>query len=328
MNIKQTVLKVFNSVGGMGALNRFNRNQAKVLLYHRFSDHNIPYRVQRSAFEKQVQYIAKNYHNVTMSTLVDVAAANKSQKNLLAVTVDDGYEDFFVHAYPILKKYNVPATLYVATDFVQRKASMLWPDELLYQLSHSVNKKLNILELGIERASGEVELSIESSDDVRKVWLLLAGKYCKYFSLDERVAFFKKLFEQTKVHTPNDIPDYKPISWPQLREISDAGIEIASHGCSHTILTKLTLNQCKHELEQSKKVLESQLQLPIKTFGYPNGQVGDYNDDIINEVKSAGYLGAAVAFDDGANASSNLFTLRRKVLNGSYIAFKRYLAGI
>ena len=79
-------------------------------------------RVTPLNFEKQMQYlIDNNWTFFTMSELVEKKAAlpNKS----IAITFDDGYEDNFTNAFPILKKYEVKATIYIVVDRHDREWS-------------------------------------------------------------------------------------------------------------------------------------------------------------------------------------------------------------
>lgn len=78
----------------------------------------------------------------------------------------------------------------------------------------------------------------------------------------------------------------KMLSADQLREMSDAGMEIGSHTCSHPDLSQLSFKQQLDELTRSKQLLEDLLQKPVTGFAYPFGR---YNEDTLKAVRAAGY---------------------------------------
>ena len=56
--------------------------------------------------------------------------------NPVLITIDDGYQDMFSYAYPVIKKFNLPATVFLATDFIE-KSTWLWSNRLEYILKNS-----------------------------------------------------------------------------------------------------------------------------------------------------------------------------------------------
>ena len=97
-------------------------DQPRILTYHMISKHKPKksskfnrLRVPPCEFEKQLKWLKKNnWHVVTMSELIE----NKNNLPLktVALTFDDGYEDNYLNAFPVLKKYNMKATLYLVVD--------------------------------------------------------------------------------------------------------------------------------------------------------------------------------------------------------------------
>jgi peptidoglycan/xylan/chitin deacetylase (PgdA/CDA1 family) len=95
-------------------------NCPRILMYHMVSSHkkNTKFnglRVEPIEFEKQIKYLVKNNWNFfTMSELVE--EKNNLPEKSIAITFDDGYEDNFTNAFPLLKKYGVKATIYIVVD--------------------------------------------------------------------------------------------------------------------------------------------------------------------------------------------------------------------
>jgi len=98
----------------------------RILMYHMIKEHTggkfKGLRVSPRMFEKQIKYLAENdWHFFTMSELI--AQKDRLPKRSVAITFDDGYEDNYIHALPILKKYGAKATVYLVVDRHNREWS-------------------------------------------------------------------------------------------------------------------------------------------------------------------------------------------------------------
>ncbi|MBN1585335.1 polysaccharide deacetylase family protein [Candidatus Uhrbacteria bacterium] len=81
------------------------------------------------------------------------------------------------------------------------------------------------------------------------------------------------------------------MTWENVRELADAGMEMGSHTVSHPFLTRISDAQVQNELKGSKRILEKKLSKKITSFAYPYG-AGAGTDRIVEAVKSAGYQAA------------------------------------
>lgn len=110
-------------------LTRHGRYILSVLCYHRINDvNNDDMTVSTKVFEHQVQLLKKNYHVISANELyglLDNGPRPKHKKNVL-ITFDDGYEDNFKNAFPILKKHACPAIFFVPTSYVGTAKSFIW----------------------------------------------------------------------------------------------------------------------------------------------------------------------------------------------------------
>ena len=116
------------------------------------------------------------------------------------------------------------------------------------------------------------------------------------------------------------------LTWEQLREMSQDGIAVGSHGLTHHRLTRLSLAQVKAEVTESKRVLEEKLGRAADWFCYPSGA---FTFEVVRLVQWAGYHGA-VSVRPGANAAgTHRFMLRRTEVSGEDALqdFERKMAG-
>ncbi len=86
---------------------------ARIVLYHSIAAGEL------SDFERQIIYYKKKYNVISLSELVNKLNKNMPVKGDLAITFDDGFKDNLVNAAPVLKKHGLPATFFIATDFVE-----------------------------------------------------------------------------------------------------------------------------------------------------------------------------------------------------------------
>jgi peptidoglycan/xylan/chitin deacetylase (PgdA/CDA1 family) len=79
------------------------------------------------------------------------------------------------------------------------------------------------------------------------------------------------------------------MDWGQLAEMAHAGMEIGSHGLSHSSLGKWPDGRAREEIVKSKEVIEQRLNIPCRHFAFPFGARGDYNSRLITLARQAGY---------------------------------------
>jgi hypothetical protein len=94
------------------------RSRARILVYHSISHDPLnPFSVSPPAFEAQVRRLAEAYHVISMDELASrIREGKEMPANAVAITLDDGLRDNYTFAYPILKKYGVPAMIYVVVE--------------------------------------------------------------------------------------------------------------------------------------------------------------------------------------------------------------------
>lgn len=104
-----------------------------ILCYHQFTEESESKNrmvVTRVEFERQMDYLASNDYQVL--TLSELSSFLDGKKELpiksVVITIDDGYKSYLEVAYPILKKYNFPSTMFVYPDFIGAGPALKWRD--------------------------------------------------------------------------------------------------------------------------------------------------------------------------------------------------------
>jgi peptidoglycan/xylan/chitin deacetylase (PgdA/CDA1 family) len=229
-----------------------------VLLYHRIADVKSDPRmicVKPDNFEAHIKYLKENYRPMRLTELSDAIKEKKIPHRAVVITFDDGYADNFTIAKPILEKYHVPATVFVATDMITNNHDFWW-DEIEY----------------IKQEKGEKEY-MEIHDKI---------KQC---SIREQASLV------TQYGRKVDDNDHRPLTQEQLRALESGGlIEVGSHTVFHTQLASQTLEDQEIEIFGSKDRLESAFKHKIPAFSYPFGEPHkDYTINTVNIVKALGY---------------------------------------
>jgi len=269
---------------------RFQDNQRSknerllILTYHNISEGSEfflkehPFKVRSvitiKQFETHLRVLKQKFCVLSLKDAVCEMKENKgSKKDLVAITFDDGYRSFYHLAFPLLKKYDLPATVFLPTDFINRKMTFWW-DRLSQVLSSDNIKKISRSTLFpiIGEELAEKFLDIERNLQERIDFLLELESYLIGLEdglIEEKVRGLQDIF------CPDgemDIFDEAlPLTWKQIKELSGFNIEFGSHTCSHLNLKNIPLEKIEREIAGSKREIESQTGKRVNCFAYPYG---------------------------------------------------------
>ncbi|HEX6512089.1 MAG TPA: polysaccharide deacetylase family protein [Chloroflexota bacterium] len=98
------------------------------------------------------------------------------------------------------------------------------------------------------------------------------------------------------------------MSWQQSQELRDAGIEIGAHTMDHVDLAIQPLAQARHQIGDSRSILQQRLNVPVDSFAYPSGR---YNATAVKLVADAGFSSAVTTNFGSRHTAANLLTLAR-----------------
>jgi peptidoglycan/xylan/chitin deacetylase (PgdA/CDA1 family) len=113
----------------LGGLMADGLQKVPILLYHDFSKtRSSKMKVLETSFEAQMRFLKENdYHVITLDRFLKFMEFKEQiPKKSVVITIDDGWKSLYTIAYPILKKYHFPASLFVYTDFVGGKKALTW----------------------------------------------------------------------------------------------------------------------------------------------------------------------------------------------------------
>jgi len=297
--MKALFLKTALSLGLDGPLRWLRRRQAVVLMYHGFTDRPsdgiVNYqgnRLQQSAFRRQLAFLKENCNVVSLRQIVASLSGGPALPDYaVALSIDDGYESVYTLGFPALREAKVPATLFVATQFVDERVP-LWPDRLEYAFAGAAGDPT-------ARRARLKALQVQAKD-------MLPSER------EELIAPVEAELGR-RLRLDDSAPEnYRPLTWAQCREMAESGLmEIGSHTHTHTIATLLGEEGAAAELTLSKRIVEQNLAKPCDLFCYPNGDYDDFSPVTARLLKEAGFRCGLTTVAGFVKPGSNPYTMLR-----------------
>lgn len=295
-----------------------NQNSLSIFLFHGviekknkgIRNYNLKH-IEKKSFLKIIKFLKSKGECLSIDQVYEIIKNNrKFPKNSFAITFDDGFENNFKVAVPILKKYNLKSTFYFSSEFVD-KNEMSWIDKVEYAFQKT-NKKKFLLpwKKKLSNIKDDKE-KILVLDNIRKV---LKNKNNN--KLIEQ--FVKNLFRNLnvkKISSLNNNLD-KKISWSNVKKLNKSNLfTIGGHSHKHISLTSIPFDQAKKQINISLKLFKKKAGIDLKHYSYPEGQRRDFNNNIIKYLKKKGIKTCPSAIHGYNNNRSNLFTLKRIFVN-------------
>lgn len=252
-----------------GALSPAGRRaRLSVLIYHRVLDRPDPYRrgdPTVAEFSWQMALLAREFTVLPLADAVARLAAGTLPARAACVTFDDGYRDNLTLAAPVLLRHGVPATFFVATDYLDGGA--MWNDRLIDAVAGAPEGMLDLADLDLPR----FELTDPASRQACLNALLPAVKHLEPARRADVVA---RISERCGLNAPPQLM----LSTPELQALHGQGFEIGAHTCSHPILTRQDDATARRELADGRARLGEITGVTPRLFAYPNGKPGDDYD--------------------------------------------------
>jgi peptidoglycan/xylan/chitin deacetylase (PgdA/CDA1 family) len=309
------------------------RPKPLILMYHRIADvpiDNWGLAVSAAHFEEQLQVLRRTRRPFPLTDFVRHLMAGTLPQNAVAVTFDDGYVDNLVAGKPRLVAADVPATVFLATGFLDRPGEFWW-DELARIILLEDGPR-NI-ELPIRGESIHIDLGTESTlrEEGAKRAVSLAKRQAALTPIWETIRLLEDderelIMAQLRSIYParGQVVQGRAMTGEEARELLAGGlVTIGAHTVTHPVLSRLETAAGHREVTESKLACEALIGGPVAGFAYP---YGDLNADARGAVKAAGFAFACSTQRGPASAASDVFTLPRiQVVNSGGDAFEQAL---
>jgi len=244
-----------------------------------------------------------------MDQVFHFCKGKKIPSKSFAITFDDGFQNNYNVALPILEKYNVPATIYITTDFVDRNL-MSWIDRIEWAFENKKNFKIKLpWELKYLEVSSTEE-KIRILDDIR-------NNVKNNYNIEPN-SFADDI--QTQLNFPKTKSNVsqldQKLSWQEINVLSNNPlISIGGHTHSHTIMSFMSRGDLRIEISKSLSLLKTRGGILTNHYSYPEGKKFSYNDKVIKELKNHGIICCPSAEEGLNKIGTNPFELKRIFVN-------------
>jgi len=304
--IKQIVAFLLNSIGIFSYLFLLKKQKKTFILsYHRVL--NSPQLkeifvqpgmfVLKRSFLKQLDILKRNFQIVSLREFVEIKRKGFSLGRCCAVTFDDGWHDNYTNVFPIIKEYQIPITIFLATNFIGSNR-LFWPEELTFYLQQPEIKSLIKLIPSLNRFSLQNGINTDYQLDN-------AIQTIKKFSLKER----EELFARFRSISPMPKINRILLNWEEAKEMQSSGfVCFGAHTANHVILDQVSLHEAENEIILSKSDIENYLGSRSDLFAYPNG---NYNAHLKDIIKRNDFSAAFTSRKGWVNNNTDLFEIPR-----------------
>jgi peptidoglycan/xylan/chitin deacetylase (PgdA/CDA1 family) len=311
---KNSLYHTLNYAGVTKFARRKHREQVVILTYHGVLESGSESYVNRNCvsaamFDLQMQWLKKNYRVLAISEILNALAGKKELPPYAAgITFDDGFRNNYTVAFPILLKYNLPAAIFVTTDFIGQANRKLWTERVDAMIQSTTTRRLSV------QMNGDFTTFDVSNKDAKELASDHIRKYLK--SLNPAARERKIIALEMQVENPRDCIDeveerYAFLSWDEVKTMSEGGIEIGSHTASHAILATLAPEEAEREMQKSKNEIEAQVQKHCDLFSYPNGTKKDFTARDQGMLQKLGYRAAFSQINGFNTVGDDLYRLKR-----------------
>jgi len=280
-------------------------NRCYIIMYHMIPEkpEGFPGEVTKGDFETHIAHLARNYTIISLNEFVGKIRKRESLAGCVVITFDDGFKDNYQNAYPVLKRYNAPATIFLTTGRIEdgeapwfiKFRHLFMKTEKSY-LKFSLNDVMLDLPLATrmekKAAATKVMLHLQKLPDSQRIEI--ADKLCKELAVDD-----SKEIEGLM------------LSWDEIREMSENGIDFGAHTINHPVLSRLPVGKAEEEIAQSKLIIEKKLGRQVTSFAYPFGKKDQYNEDTIKILKKLSFDCAVTTELGPTDLNADLFEVNR-----------------
>lgn len=289
-----------------------NKRKIAILLYHGVVKDcaNSTYHTQLSIkkFAWQINYLRKYYNVMSLEEVIRKIKKKEALPSRVAVvTFDDGFENNYSVAYPLLKKHSIPATIFLTTNNIGTK-NIPWPEEMYLILKETKKEELNLREYGL----GAYDVSTTSLKE--DAYNTLLEKYLRKIPAREKNKLLGVIRERLGGIAPDDEcrSNFFMLSWEKVIKMYKGGlINFGGHTANHEILSRLSEAEMREEILNSYEAIKKQLNSDPVLFAYPNGRKKDFTDLSKEILKDRNILCGLTTIEGLVCYNNDLYELKR-----------------
>jgi peptidoglycan/xylan/chitin deacetylase (PgdA/CDA1 family) len=258
------------------------------------------------AFARQMTYLARRCRVVPLS---EALRWTDAREPVVVLTFDDGFASVWTQAYPVLRALGLPATVFLATGFIDSKETF-WFCRLHEALARTRRQRVEWQ--GRSYALDTPAARARTSHQLQERLKRYPGPRVQ----NELAAILAALGCEAETPVPPDSP-YRLLARAQIQAMARSGlIEFGAHSVTHAILSRLSLEERRREIRQSLEEVEGLTGRPCRLFAYPNGRAEDFGDLDKVVLRQAGVQMAVTALPGPNPPRTDPLALRRSAVGG------------
>jgi len=266
-------------------------------------------KIDGAKLELILSWLAAHYEMTTVGAGIE-RLRERGSKSLAVLSMDDGYRDNQSHLRPLLAKLGVPATIYLESRPLDERR-VNWSHKYFWILDRTGPDEFvrRFIAISADARTNELLAKLEKkrSYDIKRVLKYEA-------STDERSRAIDRLFTELG-GDERRLCDELYMTWDDARALSQAGIEIGGHTVNHEILSRLDRSGAEREVSGSREAMKHALDLESASFAYPFGLRWDFNREVEDAVRGAGFTNAVTTHAGTNRASTNPYELKRIMID-------------
>jgi peptidoglycan/xylan/chitin deacetylase (PgdA/CDA1 family) len=285
--MRKVIYQSFSKLGGDRLMWAIRSRRLSILCYHGICEDRLAaeawvpgYFVAESAFERQLRYLQRSACVLALSEAVARLADGSLPPRSVSITFDDGYANNLSLAYPLLEKYQMPATVFLSSAYIE--SGDMYP----------------FLKLHLIRLSGVTGGSRAPSYKSDPIDVVVQWSGCWWSEVEKGL-------------TGDQRSTLRPLTIGEVETADSRLIEFGAHSHTHCILKNERRERRQEEIRSSIDKVAHWTGRPVRLFSYPNGELGDFGAVDKEELRAKG-IQAAVTGIGGANGrSADMLELKR-----------------
>lgn len=258
-------------------------------------------------FERQVEHLSRNYRLLSLDDGLRRLRKGDLETPTACVTFDDGYANNFTTALPVLRRYEVPATVYLVTGLIGTDRR-LWTTRIEYAVLDADVREVRVGDPRIDGALGTS--AAERRQSARRI-----KEHLKRVDDDRRLELLETIIDL--IGEPDRVLDqHRLLSHEELEAFDvDGTVSFGAHTHTHPILSRLPDSRLREEITRSVRVVH-QLRNVSSTFAYPNGRPEDYDRRTRRTLASLGVTAGVTTVERHCHRDDGEYDLPRLVVGG------------
>jgi peptidoglycan/xylan/chitin deacetylase (PgdA/CDA1 family) len=308
-SLKTAVKALVATNPGFALSRRAHTTGCAVLIYHRVGLPSDPFpNLDVENFKAQMTWLTQNCNVIAPEELRARAAWGAPSRPNVLVTFDDGYRDYFDHAFPVLQRYRIRALNFLCTRFNDDADLMGWWDRLY----------LAVRRTSKSRARLPWADCLFTLDDAGRAALLRAAKdHIKLQPECHKEDLTQSVLDALGVDGDTLSAPRQAMSWDEVRAASEF-TAYGGHTHNHLIVSRLEEQVLETEVQMCRDRIAAETGSIPDTFAYPNGRAIDFTDQSKVTLRRHGFSTAFSAIE-GVNGADTDWMAVRRISGGSSV---------